>query len=135
LNGIKKILVVDDEPDITLTLKTVLENNGYAVDTFNDPVIALDNFKKLAGINGEVGKNYSLVLTDIRMPTMNGFELYEKIREIDKNIKVRFLTASEINYDEFRKKVAPTIDDTENCFIKKPITNQKLLNDIIEIVE
>jgi YesN/AraC family two-component response regulator len=75
------------------------------------------------------------VLTDIRMPTMNGFDLYQKIREIDENIKVPFLTASEINYDEFGDKVAPTIDDTKNCFIRKPVENQKLLNAINEIMK
>ena len=68
------------------------------------------------------------------MPTMNGFELYQKIREIDKNIKVRFLTASEINYDEFQQKVAPTTD-TQNCFIKKPVENQKLLDVINELLK
>jgi len=107
----KRILLIDDEPDVTLTLKTVLENDGYAVDIFNDPVIALDHFKKVTDYpptskrGEERSTQYGLVLTDIRMPTMNGFELYQKIREIDKNIKVRFLTASEINYHEFREKV------------------------------
>ena len=101
--------MIDDEPDVTLTLKTVLENDGYAVDMFNDPIMALEHFKKVTNDPtrkaGEEGSTqYGLVLTDIRMPGMNGFELYQKIREIDKNIKVRFLTASEINYDEFRER-------------------------------
>ena len=126
----RRILLVDDDPDITLTLKTVLENNGYTVDVFNDPIIALDNFKKAVEEPANEELRYGLVFSDIRMPTMNGFELYQKIREIDKNIKVRFLTASEINYDEFQEKVAPTIDDTENCIIRKPVDNQKLLNTV-----
>ena len=145
-NGKKRILIVDDEPDVTLTLKTVLENNGYAVDAFNDSVMALENFKRKASnddldIVDHVKKGegkyyyYDLVLSDIKMPDINGFELYQKIREIEKNIKVRFLTASEINYDEFREKVAPTIDDTQNCFIKKPIENQKLLNVVNELMK
>ena len=134
MNRRRRILLIDDDPDITLTLKTVLEDNGYTVDTFNDPVIALENFKKKAVGDGGT-YYYGLVLTDIRMPTMNGFELYQKIREIDKNIKVRFLTASEINHEEFREKVAPTIDDTENCFIKKPIENQKLLNAVNDLMK
>jgi CheY-like chemotaxis protein len=100
--------------------------------------LALDKFRKAAG-NTTVGRRgeyyYSLVLTDIRMPTMNGFDLYQKIKGIDNNIKVRFLTASEINYDEFRKKVAPTIDDAENCFITKPMANQKLLNEISKLMK
>jgi CheY-like chemotaxis protein len=135
----RRILSIDDDPDVALTLKTVLENDGYTVDIFNDPFIALESFKKAANnIAGEAGRDayhYDLVLTDIRMPTMNGFELYQKIREIDKNIKVRFLTASEINYDEFKEKVAPTIDDTQNCFIKKPIENQRLLNAVNELMK
>jgi CheY-like chemotaxis protein len=147
----RRILIVDDEPDVTLTLKTVLENNGYALDAFNDSVMALENFKRKAtaasASNADLdivddlkkgeGKYYyyDLVLSDLKMPGMNGFELYQKIREIDKNIKVRFLTASEINYDEFREKVAPTIDDAQNCFIKKPIENQKLLNVVNELMK
>ena len=107
----------------------------YAVDVFNDPIMALQNFKKAADEDSTNEKyHYDLVLTDIRMPIINGFELYQKIREIDKNIKVRFLTASEINYDEFREKVAPTIDDTVNYFIRKPVENQKLLNAVSELM-
>ena len=149
-NGKKRrILIVDDEPDVTLTLKTVLENNEYAVDAFNDSVMALENFKRKAAAavsnddldivdhlkKGE-GKYYyyDLVLSDFKMPDINGFELYQKIKEIDKNIKVRFLTASEINYDEFRRKVAPTIDDSQNCFIAKPIENQKLLSIVNQLM-
>ena len=99
--------MIDDDPDVTL--KTVLENDGYVVDIFNDPIMALEHFKKVTNdptrkAGEEGGTQYGLVLTDIRMPGMNGFELYQKIREIDKNIKVRFLTASEINYDEFRER-------------------------------
>ncbi|HEY6886030.1 MAG TPA: response regulator [Nitrososphaeraceae archaeon] len=133
--------MVDDEPDVTLTFKTVLENNGYTVDVFNDPIIALRNFKKALEDTTanekekEKKHRYSLVLTDIRMPNMNGFELYQKIRELDENIKVRFLTASEINHDEFKEKVAPTIDDTQNCIIEKPVDNQKLLNMVSKLMK
>ena len=76
--------MIDDEPDVTLTLKTVLANDGYAVDIFNDPIMVLEHFKKVtndptrkAGEEGSM--QYGLVLTDIRMPTMNSFELYQKI--------------------------------------------------------
>src|SRR5437016_1212267 len=68
----KRILVVDDEPDITFTLRTILEENGYKeVDVYNEPIIALDDFK--SGV-------YSLLITDIAMPRMDGFELYKQIK-------------------------------------------------------
>jgi DNA-binding response OmpR family regulator len=64
-----RILVVDDEPDITLSLKLGLEDNGFEVDTYNDPLQVLSNFKS---------NSYDLLLLDIKMPHMNGFELYKK---------------------------------------------------------
>lgn len=69
-----KILLVDDEPDIIFTFKTGLEANGFVVDAFDDPVLALSNFKP--GM-------YDLLLLDVKMPQINGFELYEKMRKID----------------------------------------------------
>ncbi|MGC2563297.1 MAG: response regulator, partial [Nitrososphaeraceae archaeon] len=67
----RQVLVVDDELDITLTLKSVLENSGFDVDLFNDPLVALQNFKT---------NFYDLIILDIKMPKMNGFDLYEKIK-------------------------------------------------------
>ena len=64
-----RILIVDDEDDINLLFKMVLEDDGYKVDTFNDPLVALQNFS--AG-------SYDLLLLDMLMPNMNGFELYSK---------------------------------------------------------
>jgi DNA-binding response OmpR family regulator len=68
----KKILLVDDEPDITYTIKNLLEENGFKVDEFNDPILALNNYQ----VNF-----YDLVILDLKMPKMDGFELYIKIRE------------------------------------------------------
>ncbi len=114
-----RILIVDDEDDINLLFKIVLEDNGFKVDTFNDPLVALQNFT--AG-------SYDLLILDMLMPNMNGFELYEKIRMLDDKIKICFLTASGINHEEIRKKVAyATIDYPENCFIIKPIENEDLI--------
>ncbi|MGA7692731.1 MAG: response regulator [Nitrososphaeraceae archaeon] len=76
--------VVDDELDITLTLKSVLEQSGFNVDLFNDPLLALQNFKT---------NFYDLIILDIKMPKMNGFDLYEKIKMVDNKVKVCFLTA------------------------------------------
>jgi DNA-binding response OmpR family regulator len=115
-----RILIVDDEDDINLLFKMVLEDNGFKVDTFNDPLIALQNFT--AG-------SYDLLLLDMLMPKMNGFELYQKIRMIDDKVKICFLTASGIDYDELKKRATiASINDIENCFISKPIENEELIN-------
>ena len=74
MHKMKKILIVDDEPDICLTLANVLEGNGFVVDTFDDPLLALQDFRKVM---------YDLLILDIKMEKMNGFELYEEIRMID----------------------------------------------------
>jgi DNA-binding response OmpR family regulator len=115
-----RILIVDDENDINLLFKMVLEDNGFKVDTFNDPLVALQNFTAGA---------YDLLLLDMVMPKMNGFELYQKIRMLDDKVKICFLTASGINHEEFKKKVASatTMNSTENCLIIKPIENEELI--------
>jgi DNA-binding response OmpR family regulator len=116
-NAAIRLLVVDDELDITRTMKKGLERTGgFSVDTFNDPIQGLSNFK--------VG-TYDMLILDIRMPNMNGFELYREIIKKDRSAKVCFITAFEINYDEFRK-MFPSID--VNCFIKKPISVVELAN-------
>jgi DNA-binding response OmpR family regulator len=80
----KRILVVDDEADINLTLKLALEEEGFQVDTFDDDaLVALDNFRK--GL-------YDLLILDIKMPKMNGFELCRRIKKIDSKVRVCFLT-------------------------------------------
>jgi DNA-binding response OmpR family regulator len=114
----KRILVTDDEPDITLMLKKVLEENGFKVDSFNEPSAVLQNFKP--GI-------YDLLILDIKMPSINGFELYLKLREIDQNVKVCFLTAlSELrDYEAYRKEVFPKWG--ERYFVSKPIENEELI--------
>ena len=87
----KRILIVDDEPDITFTLRIILEENGFKeVDVFNEPLLALQNFKS---------RVYSLLVTDVAMPRMDGFELYKHVKKIDDRINVIFVTASEINYE------------------------------------
>ncbi len=86
--------MVDDEPDIIHVVEMVLEDNGFLVDSYTDPTLALSNFKP--GL-------YDLLLLDIRMPKMNGFELYQKMKEIDSNVKICFFTASELFYEEYRR--------------------------------
>src|SRR5215216_371132 len=92
----KKIMLVDDEADILWLFKMILEYDArLKVDAFLDPIIALENFSP--GL-------YDLLLIDIAMPKMNGFELYDKIRELDKKVKISFVTASEMFYEEIRKE-------------------------------
>jgi DNA-binding response OmpR family regulator len=118
----KRILIVDDESDICFVLEKVLINNGFVVDSYDDPIIALDEFR--AGL-------YSLVILDIKMPDLNGFALYREIKKLDKKVKVCFLTAGEMYYgvysDIFYSLPA-------NHFIRKPIENEELMKRKLEIV-
>jgi two-component system, OmpR family, response regulator ChvI len=104
-----KILIVDDDSDITLAFKKGLENDGFNVDVFNDPQEALSNFE---------ASKYDLLLLDIRMPKMNGFELYKEMDKIDNHVKVCFITAFEVYYEALRE-VFPSME--VECFIRKPI--------------
>ena len=121
----KRVLLVDDEPDLNLTLKMVLEANGFKVDSFTDPLSALENFKEEAGM-------YELLILDMKMPQMNGFELYRQIKKIDDKVKVCFLTAGEMDYDQFRKELIPALDN--NCYIQKPIENEMLIRRLNRIM-
>ena len=119
-----RILLVDDEPDIIHAVAMILEDNGFLVDSFTDPTLALSNFKP--GL-------YDLLLLDIRMPKMNGFELYQNMREIDSNVKICFLTASELFYEEYRRlDVYPRVN--KERFIQKPIRTEELIHQLNEIL-
>jgi two-component system, OmpR family, response regulator ChvI len=115
-----RLLIVDDEVDITAALKKGLTQMGFEVTVYNDPLRAAYDFKQ---------GQYDIAILDIKMPQINGFQLYRKLRSIDLKIRVCFLTAYEIYQDEFRK-VLPTI--SVSCFAKKPITIEQLANIIIE---
>jgi two-component system, OmpR family, response regulator ChvI len=95
-----------------------LEDDGFEVDSFNDPILPLENFKK---------RSYSLIILDIKMPEMNGFELYTKIKKIDDKVKVCFLNAlTELQgYESFRKEVFP--EEDKRYFIQKPIKNEMMV--------
>jgi DNA-binding response OmpR family regulator len=121
--GQKRLLVVDDEPDITRLCSLALEYYGFKVDTFNDSEKALSNFKP---------DYYDLVILDIKMPKMDGFELYDQLKKKDIHVKVCFLTASELYYEEFRKKEYHALD--KNLFIRKPIDNEDLLKEVNRIM-
>ena len=122
-HGQKKILAVDDEADLTMLCSLALEYHGFKVDTFNDPQEALSNFKP---------DYYDLVILDIKMPKMDGFQLYDEIKKKDPQAKICFLTASELYYEEFRKKEYHALD--KNLFIRKPIDNEELVKDVNGII-
>ncbi len=115
----RRILVVDNEPDITITLQIGLEAGGFDVDAFTDPKLALSSFKP--GL-------YDLVLIDIMMPKMDGFALYERLKKVDSDVKVCFLTASEMYHQEVREKDHCALD--RDLFLQKPMSNEDLVREI-----
>ncbi|MGC2574756.1 MAG: response regulator, partial [Candidatus Nitrosopolaris sp.] len=115
----KRILIVDDDPDITLTFKLGLEKNGFSVTVFNDPLKALSKFTK--GL-------YDFLLLDVRMPKMNGFELCREIEKIENGLKVCFITAFVVYYESL-KEIFPAAKIC--CFIKKPIQIKELVDRIM----
>ena len=119
----KKVLIVDDEPDVCTVLKKVLKQSGFDADAYDDPVLALENFK--------VG-SYDLLLLDIKMPGIDGFHLYQKMKETDSKVKVCFLTASEMYYERFR--IEEFCDLDKDLFIRKPIENEDLIKEINRII-
>jgi DNA-binding response OmpR family regulator len=121
----KRVLIVDDEPDLNLMFKIILEDNGFKVDSFSDPLLALENFKGKAGM-------YDMIILDIKMPKMDGFELYRKIRKIDDKVKVCFTTAGEMDYNQFRKELFPALDN--KCYIQKPIETEMLIKRLNRIL-
>ena len=118
-----KILIVDDESDITSSFDMILQMNGFEVDTYNDPLLALSNFKP---------DLYGLALLDIRMPKMNGFELYKKIKDIDNKIEVCFITAFEDYREEF-KEAFPELEEAK-YFIRKPKAIEDLVKHVATIL-
>ena len=119
-DSLPRVLLVDDESDIVNVLKQGLKLKGFKVDAFTDPARALIEFKP---------DFYDFLITDIRMPEINGFELYRKIREIDRKIKVYFLTAFDI-YEKEAESMFPSLNAKR--FIKKPIRYQDLAQTLLE---
>jgi CheY-like chemotaxis protein len=112
----KKILLVDDEPDTCMVYQIVLEDAGFECISYTDSIKALQEFRRFY---------YDLILLDIKMPVLNGFELCEKIREIDKTVHIIFITASEVYYEKFRGQHFPELGKIN--YIKKPIGNDELV--------
>jgi DNA-binding response OmpR family regulator len=121
----KRILIVDDNVDITRTFKTAIEDSNdttltkkIEVHTSNNPVVALSEFKS---------NFYDLLLVDINMPHMNGFQLCEKILAIDITVRICFMSSGEINRRALRE-IYPSL--TVGCFMRKPMTIDYLLERI-----
>ena len=110
----RRILIVDDDRDVLLTFRLGLESYGYIVDTCDSPQKILKEFKAHV---------YDLLLIDIRMPDMSGFELYMQLRQSDKEFRICFMTSFESYYQSLRE-FYPNLD--VQCFIKKPISSEDL---------
>jgi DNA-binding response OmpR family regulator len=118
ISSTSNVIMVDDELDATLTIKIALEENGdFEVDTFNDAESALSAFKS---------GHYDLAILDVRMPGTNGFQLCRILREIDKELKVCFLTASDLTY--FQDTDSDIVNKLTDCFVSKPVDVTELIN-------
>ena len=111
-----RLLLVDDELDITGILKELLEKEGFEVDAFTKPLEALEQFKP---------GNYDMVMLDVRMPDIDGFSLYEKLKAIDSRIKVTFMTAFDVAYLDMFQEKFPFLP--EKAYIKKPVVVRSLV--------
>ena len=110
----KRILFVDDKPDLTSLLEMALERAGFDVDTFNDPSLVLKSFRPS--------------LYDLIMPKIDGFELYEHIKKVDPGVKICFLTASEMHREELRRDKYCDLD--KNLFLQMPIPLKEIIREI-----
>ena len=121
----KRILIVDDEKDVGRTFKMILENYGFEIDFFTDPAMALETFKP---------NLYHLIILDIRMAEINGFELYDKLKSRDPNIKTLFITAlnSVEPYNTRNSKVYPL--SGVRHFMKKPVSSEDLLGQVYSML-
>jgi DNA-binding NtrC family response regulator len=121
---IAKLLIVDDDPDIAHVLKQGLLKNRFLVSAFTNPEEALQEFESNS-------KDYSLILSDIRMPALSGIQLARKVKEINPDIKVVLMTSFEIRDNEF-SKVFPSMH--VDGFVQKPISMNDLTNKILSII-
>ncbi|MDW0165660.1 MAG: response regulator [Nitrososphaeraceae archaeon] len=120
----KRILIVDDEKDVGWTLKLILENYGFDIDCFTDSATALEKFKP---------NLYDLIILDIRMAEINGFELYDQLKSRDPKIKTLFITAlnSVEPYNTRNSKVYPLRGVRH--FMKKPVRSEELLQQVYQM--
>jgi DNA-binding response OmpR family regulator len=122
MKGSRRVLIVDDENDITEAIKTGLESHGFDVDTYNDPTIALSKFRR---------KQYDVALLDIRMPRMTGFELYRKLKDIDSELIVSLFSAFDMYEEEFQRMFP---DVKVKTIFRKPIRIAELVTRLNELL-
>ena len=114
------IMVVDDEEDILSIFSSLLTKEGYSVHAFSNPEIAFEHFRYSP-------HEFSLILSDVRMPGMNGFQLARKVKELNPKVKVLLTSSFEINMSEF-EKVLPT--SPVDSFLDKPVALKKLSDEV-----
>jgi CheY-like chemotaxis protein len=133
--AMKRILVVSPEDDVNLALKTALEqvegnaSSGsyyFKVDCFNNPVLALKNFK-----NGL----YDLLIADVIMPQINGFDLAEEVKKIDQKVRICFLIAGEIPGKLRADQFIAEGEGYEDKFIQIPIENNNLIRHVGIVID
>ena len=120
-----RILLVDDEPDCCLVYQLVLEDAGFVCIPYTDSVKALQEFKPCF---------YDLILLDIKMPILNGFELCKKIREVDSNIEIIFITALPEHYRNVREQQPYPQPINAATYIQKPVENEELVKTVTQIL-
>jgi DNA-binding response OmpR family regulator len=118
LSNIKDILVLDDDFDIVSIIKISLQKRRFNVFAFTDPFLALEHFE----LNS---RDYGLVLSDVRMPGMPGFEFIRKVREIEPNVKILLMSAFEISDSEFSRALPS--DTKIDGFVQKPVSPKELV--------
>jgi two-component SAPR family response regulator len=126
LSSEQYIMVLDDDFDISQLVKRILQKHHFKnVFAFTDPLLALEHFR----INQ---KDYSLIISDIRMPTMNGFEFVREARKIDPKVKIVLMTAFEIDDKEFARALPkPKIDG----LICKPTSSKQIVGTVSKIMK
>lgn len=125
-NKPKNILLIDDESDIIFTYKSMLNEEGYNVDAFTDPRQAFRHFSHLDPLY------YKLILLDVRMPDVNGFQIYYKFKALNPNVKIIFVTALDIMGDEIASML-PNFS-AEHDLIKKPVTKDQYIYKIRSVL-
>ena len=121
----KRILIIDDDQDIAITLSMALGDKGFKADSCTNPVLASKNFRE---------NLYDVVILDIKMPISDGFLVYHKIKRVDKKVKIIFLTATEFYYEEIRKERGFDRFNQE-LFLRKPIHIKDLVHEIRKLLE